>query len=77
MADPVLYRGKEEEQIWRARDPIATLRARLEAEGHLSAEEYAALEREVLAKVEEAVRFAEESPEPAPEELYTDVYAES
>lgn len=76
MADPVLYRGKEEEQTWRARDPIATLRARLEAEGLLGPEDYAALEREVLAKIEEAVRFAEESPEPAPEELYTDVYAQ-
>jgi len=76
MADPVLYRKKEEEQAWRTRDPITTLRARLETEGLLSAQEYAALEREVLAVIEEAVRFAEESPEPAPEELYTDVYAQ-
>jgi len=76
MADPVLYRKKEEEQAWRTRDPITTLRARLEARGLLSAQEYAALEREVLAVIEEAVRFAEESPEPAPEELYTDVYAQ-
>ncbi|MBI3080660.1 MAG: pyruvate dehydrogenase (acetyl-transferring) E1 component subunit alpha, partial [candidate division NC10 bacterium] len=30
---------------------------------------------EATARIEEAVRFAEESPEPAPEELYTDVYA--
>ncbi|HEV8663695.1 MAG TPA: pyruvate dehydrogenase (acetyl-transferring) E1 component subunit alpha [Candidatus Methylomirabilis sp.] len=75
MADPVLYRGKEEEHVWRARDPITTLRARLEAEGVLSTEEYEALEREVTTRIEEAVRFAEGSPEPAPEELYTDVYA--
>ncbi|MGH7362073.1 MAG: thiamine pyrophosphate-dependent enzyme, partial [Candidatus Methylomirabilales bacterium] len=59
------------------RDPITTLRARLEAEGLLSAQQYAALEQEVTARIEEAARFAEQSPEPAPEELYTDVYAQA
>jgi pyruvate dehydrogenase E1 component alpha subunit len=75
MADPVLYRKKEEEAPWRARDPIVTLRARLERENLLSAQEYTALEKDVTARIEEAARFAEQSPEPAPEELYTDVYA--
>jgi pyruvate dehydrogenase E1 component alpha subunit len=75
MADPVLYRKKEEEAPWRARDPITTLRARLEAGGLLSAQEYAALEKKVTDQIEEAACFAEQSPEPAPEELYTDVYA--
>jgi len=34
-----------------------------------------ALNDEVLAEVDDAVKFAEESPDPAPEELWTDVYA--
>jgi pyruvate dehydrogenase E1 component alpha subunit len=75
MADPVLYRKKEEEAPWRARDPITALRARLEAGGALSATEYAALEKTVTEQVEAAARFAEESPEPDPRELHTDVYA--
>ena len=34
-----------------------------------------AIKSEVEAQIEESVRFAEESPEPAAEELYTDIYA--
>lgn len=74
MADPVLYRTKAEVEAWLKRDPIVLFRERLEKEGVLGPGEFEAMEREVMAEVEEAVRFAEESPPPPLEELYTDVY---
>jgi len=40
-----------------------------------SDKDYEAMEKQVQADVEHALRFAEESPLPAPEKLYTDVYA--
>ena len=76
MFDPELYRDKQEVEAWKQRDPIQTLRARLETEGLLSPERLADLEREVAAEIVEAVRFAEAgSWEPA-ETLTRFVYSE-
>ena len=74
MADPELYRDKEEVNRWRQQDPITRLRRELVEDRMASEEELNAIDGEVDAQVEEAVRFADESPEPAPEELWTDVY---
>lgn len=76
MADPVNYRKKEEEEAWRRRDPIPKLRHELLEQGSVREAELTALEAEVEQEVEEAAAFAEESPEPPPEALYQDVYAE-
>jgi len=75
MADPVLYRTKAEEEVWRSKDPIVLFRQKLEAEGLLTAQEFERLEQEVEEVIREAVRFAEESPEPPLEALYEDIYA--
>jgi pyruvate dehydrogenase E1 component alpha subunit len=75
MADPEEYRTKEQVQEWRKRDPIETWGARLEDEGVLSAEDRERLDEEAVARVDEAVAFADASPEPPPESLYDDVYA--
>jgi len=74
-SDPRVYRTREEEEEWRARDPIKTFSIRCVQEGILSQEEVEALDREVASEIEEAVKFAVESPWPEPEELYEDVYA--
>jgi pyruvate dehydrogenase E1 component alpha subunit len=76
MADPIHghYRTKEELEEQKARDPIPQLQHRLEEADLLPAEALAALRQGVEDEVDDAVRFAEESPEPAPAELYTDVY---
>ncbi len=75
MADPELYRSKEEVEEWRRnRDPIARFSNYLTVNGYATAEELAAIEREVEAEVEEAVRFAEESPEPPLESVTEHVY---
>jgi len=62
-------------QRWRARDPIEQLRRLLESSGVFGGGEYERLVREVREQVEEAVRFAEASPEPDPAALLEAVYA--
>lgn len=74
MADPELYRSKEETQRWLGRDPIARLKDRMENAGLLSNEEFTDLDQKARAVVDEAVRWADESPPPPPEALWTDVY---
>jgi pyruvate dehydrogenase E1 component alpha subunit len=74
MADPEEYRTKEEVAHWRERDPIPQFGARLEREGMLDEAGRERIEQEAQQQVERAVAFAEESPFPAPESLYEDVY---
>ncbi|MEZ4359346.1 MAG: pyruvate dehydrogenase (acetyl-transferring) E1 component subunit alpha [Kofleriaceae bacterium] len=61
MSDPGLYRSKEEVEEWKRRDPLGHTRARLIEVGMPEAE-VAALEEDVRLEIEDAVRFAEESP---------------
>lgn len=67
MSDPGLYRTKEEVEEWRRRDPLGRCRQRLVELGMKDAalEE---LEGDVKAEIDDAVKFAEESP-PADEYL--------
>jgi pyruvate dehydrogenase E1 component alpha subunit len=61
MSDPGLYRTKEEVEEWKRRDPLNRSRARLVELG-MSEDELNALEDDVKAEIEDAVKFAEESP---------------
>ena len=70
------YRSREEEAAWKQRDPIAQLASRLAELGHATDEELATIAQEVAAEIEEAVRFAEDSPSPAPEDCLKHVFAE-
>lgn len=74
-SDPRVYRTKEEEREWRERCPIKNFRAYLIKEGVLTEEEAKRLEEEVEREIEEAEKFALESPYPDPSELLDDVYA--
>jgi pyruvate dehydrogenase E1 component alpha subunit len=67
MSDPGQYRTKEEVEMWRKRDPVAIARRRLLDE-HGAEEAVKKVDAEVKAEIEEASRFAEESP-PADEYL--------
>ena len=77
MSDPIHghYRTKEEVEAHRLRDPILLWSERLKAEGIIDEAGIQTLNEEVLAEVLDAYEFAEQSPDPEPEELYTDVYA--
>jgi pyruvate dehydrogenase E1 component alpha subunit len=78
MSDPLhgVYRTKDEVEEQKARDPITQLASKLKDEGVIDQGALDALDADVRREVEEAVKFADESPDPAPEELYTDVLAE-
>ncbi len=76
MADPAEYRTKIEEEQWRMRDPITVLKEQLLEDGVASADELDAISAQVEEEVEEAIRFADESPFPEPEALFEDIYAE-
>jgi TPP-dependent pyruvate/acetoin dehydrogenase alpha subunit len=71
-----VYRTKEEVEEEKRRDPIVRLASQLQAEGALDPAGYDALDAEVLAEAEAAVHFAEESPDPGPEQLTAHVLAE-
>ncbi len=76
MADPELYRGKEEVEQWKARDPITTFAARLRGWGLLADADLEDLEARVAAEIEAAVAAAEAGPWEPVEDLTRDVYTE-
>ncbi len=75
MADAVTYRTREEEQSWHPSDPITNFRKRLLAEGIATDAELDEIDREVDKVIEDAVQFADESPEPTIDEVNALVYA--
>lgn len=75
MSDPGNYRTRAEIEQYQQRDPIKLLSNNLREKRLLDEAIMNEIEQRVRNEVERAVRFAEESPLPAPEELYTDVYA--
>ena len=76
MSDPQKYRTKDEVHEYQEKDPITHVKNILLDQKWMTAEEIKAVEKEVKAEVEEAVKFAEESPLPEPHELYEDVYTQ-
>jgi len=76
MSDPGNYRTRAEIERHQERDPLKLFSTSLKEEGIMNEEEMKKVDDEVRAEVDHAVRFAEESPLPAPEELFTDVYAD-
>jgi pyruvate dehydrogenase E1 component alpha subunit len=67
------YRTREEMDAWRAKDPIATYAARLDALGVLGSAQRVALEQAVQQEIDDAIAFAKASPFPEPDAMYTDV----
>ena len=78
MSDPAKYRTREEVQKMRdERDPIEAVRTMLLQGKHASEDDLKAIDKEIKAIVNESAEFAKESPEPALEELWTDIYADA
>jgi pyruvate dehydrogenase E1 component alpha subunit len=77
MSDPIHghYRTKEEVEEQRKRDPISVWSQRLIADGVMSEDDVKAMDKSVVEEVEDAYKFADDAPDPAPEMLYRDVYA--
>jgi pyruvate dehydrogenase E1 component alpha subunit len=74
-SDPGHYRSKAEVAAWRERDPIKVYESVLLEPGHLSAEEIDQIKADIDRKLDEAIRFAENSPSPLPEDCLNDVFA--
>jgi pyruvate dehydrogenase E1 component alpha subunit len=75
MSDPQKYRTKEEVAEYQEQDPIEHVLRQIRNNKWMSEAEIEAVEVDVKAVVEEAVKFAEESPLPTADELYKDVYS--
>jgi len=77
MSDPAKYRTREEVQKMREeRDPIEAVRAMLLSGKHASEDDLKAIDKEIKGVVNAAAEFSKDSPEPALEELWTDIYAD-
>jgi len=73
--DPTAYRSREEEQEYRKRDCLKRFRETAVREKLLEPAELDAIEEKARAAIEEAARFAEQSPFPKPEACLEDVFA--
>jgi len=76
MSDPDTYRGKDEVREWQTRDGILGLGEHLKKQKMVNDQELQKIDEEISAQVEDAVKFADESPDPDPKDLYRDVYAD-
>jgi pyruvate dehydrogenase E1 component alpha subunit len=77
MSDPIHghYRTKEEVEDQRKRDPIAVWSQRMIEDGLMDEAAVRAMDKDVMEEVEDAYQFADQAPDPEPEELFKDVYA--
>ncbi len=78
MSDPAKYRTKEEvERMRQQSDPVENLRKMILDGGHADEDALKTIDREVKAVVSEAAEFAQQSQEPDPSELWTDVLVDA
>lgn len=77
MSDPQKYRSKDEVEEWKSRDPLELCKDRILTNGIATEAELEEIDNRVKAKVEEAVKFAEESPFPKAETAFDDIYVQS
>ena len=75
VADPSAYRDSSEVDDWRLKDPIVRFKAVTLEEGLIAGEEFELIDGEVAATIDEAMRFAEASPDPDIDSLYDNLYA--
>ena len=76
MFDPDLYRDKAEIESWKQRGPIHTLTTRLKSDGHLTEEQFLAIDAAAVREVSEAVEFADAGTWEDPRDLMRDVCTE-
>ncbi|MDJ0659852.1 MAG: pyruvate dehydrogenase (acetyl-transferring) E1 component subunit alpha [Crocosphaera sp.] len=76
LADPDELRSPDEKEFWGGKDPIQRLEAYLIEHNLVNQSELDEIKQKVQASVDDAVKFAEESPEPDPKDLYRYIFAE-
>lgn len=76
LADPDELRSATEKEEWLARDPIQKFRSYLIEQKLAKQQELADIDGKIQSLIEEAVQFAEESPDPKPEDLYRYIFVD-
>lgn len=76
MSDPRKYRSKEEEESYQKIDPIEQVLKVIRSKKYMSEKQIETVYEKTKKVIEEAVKFAEESPHPKPEDMFQDVYAQ-
>ena len=77
MSDPAKYRTKDEVEEYKQRDPIEQVRQTILKNKFASEDELGEIESKIKNIVAGCVKFAEESPYPAPEQAFVDIYAQT
>src|SRR5437868_11152465 len=73
--DKAFYRTDEELAMWKSRDPIPTFATYLRTRHILDDQKLKDVEDRIAATIDDAVEFASNAPDPAPEDAVTDLYA--
>lgn len=76
MSDPRKYRTKEEEAKFQGEDPIEKVLATIKKNKYATEKQIEAIGAKIKKQIEDAIKFAEESPLPEPDDMYEDIYAE-
>lgn len=76
MGDPERYRKPDEIKKWQENDPIGIFLRYITDQNIATTEELDEIDQQVEKDVDEAIQFAENSPEPAPEALFEHIYAD-
>lgn len=72
---PTDARPAAEIEEWKKKDPVVAMERKLLAAGILTKPQLKEMDSQIMARIEDAVKFAEESPLPAPEDALEDVYS--
>jgi len=75
MSDPAKYRTKDALEEYKQKDPILNLKERMLKAGHITEEQFKEWDKEDKKRVQEAVDFADNSPEPPLSDMYEDILA--
>ena len=76
LADPDELRDPAEKEFWGKRDPIKKFATYMTDKGLATETELKDIDRKINASIEDAVKFAESSPEPSPSDLHRYIFAE-
>lgn len=77
MSDPGKYRKREEVEKWQEKDPIEQLGRYMVDKKFASKTDLEAIDKDVMAEVDDCVKFADESPWPPVDYMYEDIYVKT
>ncbi|MGE0561726.1 MAG: pyruvate dehydrogenase (acetyl-transferring) E1 component subunit alpha [Flavobacteriales bacterium] len=76
MSDPRKYRTKEEEESYQSEDPIEKVLKTIRVNKYATEKQLEAIQDKIKKQIEDAIKFAEDSPLPEPDDMYNEIYAE-